>query len=173
MKNCIECNKELTGQQVKFCSNACKQKNHYKRVQLQQNTYYSQTKRGYLRKALFVRLLGGCCSKCGYNANYAALEFHHVTNKSFALDIRRLSNSRIELLYEELKKCVLLCSNCHREHHNTELEEKTLINALGDSLEKSKDANWVNSVESKSIDMTIPSQAIGKLIEGVETSGEI
>jgi hypothetical protein len=63
---------------------------------------------------------GGRCSRCGYGANYSAMEFHHSNPrlKSFALDLRSLSNRRWEAIVVEAKKCELLCSNCHKEHHN-------------------------------------------------------
>lgn len=64
-----------------------------------------------------IKLLGGCCSKCGYNKNYTALEFHHIKDKSFGLDSRKISNTSMDKLLNELKKCILLCSNCHKEHH--------------------------------------------------------
>ena len=71
-----------------------------------------------------VALLGGCCSICGYNKSIMALEFHHTipTNKdvNFA-SMTHWSWSRIE---KELKTCVLLCANCHREVHE-ELRNNT------------------------------------------------
>ena len=55
--------------------------------------------------------------------NFAALEFHHLIpeEKEFPLDSRRISNTSIEKLIEEVNKCILLCSNCHRGKHNPEL----------------------------------------------------
>ena len=122
MKNCIICNKELHGNQSKFCSNNCKQKAHYdKHFKNNSNSTYSQFKRADIRKKQMINFLGGCCSKCGYNKNYAALEFHHVKDKSFSLDSRKISNTSMSKLLEELKKCILLCSNCHKEHHYPDL----------------------------------------------------
>lgn len=122
MKNCIICNKELHGNQNKFCSNNCKQKAHYnKHFKNNPNSTYSQYKRADIRKKQMISSLGGCCSKCGYNKNYAALEFHHIKDKSFNLDSRNISNTSMTKLLEELKKCILLCSNCHREHHYPDL----------------------------------------------------
>lgn len=173
MKNCIICEKKLTGQQSKFCSNTCKQKDHWHKIKKQTNTYHSQTIRGLRRKTLLIEYFGGCCEKCGYNKNLAALEFHHIKNKSFQLDMRTLSNNSINVLYEESKKCMLLCANCHRELHNPEMLKNNIPNIIGDSLEKFKDVKWMNSVKPKSKDMVIPSQAKSILLEGVETSGEI
>lgn len=61
---------------------------------------------------------GGKCSMCGYDKYNGALEFHHSDPKSkdFPIASSRLSrfSKKIE---KELDKCVLLCSNCHREEH--------------------------------------------------------
>lgn len=72
--------------------------------------------------------LGGKCIKCGYDRCLKALEFHHLdpSKKDFTI-----SNDHFKLkeAIEEVKKCVLLCSNCHKELHDEvwnidELEEK-------------------------------------------------
>lgn len=66
---------------------------------------------------------GGKCEHCGYSANIAALEFHHMNpeEKEFQVDLRAFSNHSLEKLEAELDKCELLCSNCHREYHNPNL----------------------------------------------------
>lgn len=121
MKKCIICDKELTQTQVKYCSPSCKQKGHYKKNKTNTNTTYSQFKRGYTKKLQLLKLKGGCCSKCGYSANLAALHFHHLKDKSFPLDIRMISNTNIKKLLVELEKCIILCANCHSELHNPHL----------------------------------------------------
>jgi len=114
MKNCIECDKTLTGLQKKFCSIACKSKHH------QQNSYENQQARGQKRKLDIIKDKGGGCSNCSYNKNYSVLEFHHVdeSTKSFNLDLRSLSNRTMSKIKDEADKCILLCANCHREHHH-------------------------------------------------------
>ena len=83
------------------------------------NVYKNQQLRAISRKKELVEMLGGKCSVWGYNKNYAALEFHHKDpdEKSFPLDGRHLSNTAMETIIDEVKKCVLLCSNCHKEIH--------------------------------------------------------
>ena len=55
---------------------------------------------------------GGACVACGYDKNYAALDFHHVlpTEKSHGVNAS-------EKGLVEADKCVLLCRNCHADHH--------------------------------------------------------
>lgn len=62
---------------------------------------------------------GSQCSVCGYTKNLAALEFHHQNpnEKSFQLDLRSLSNRSWNQLENEVRKCLLVCSNCHKEIH--------------------------------------------------------
>jgi transposase-like protein len=66
-------------------------------------------------KRILVEEAGGRCRLCGYDRCIAALEFHHAdpSTKEFALS-RRGARS-IERLRTEVRKCVLLCSNCHAE----------------------------------------------------------
>lgn len=70
------------------------------------------------RKEKAIEYKGGKCQDCGYDKCVAALEFHHLdpSVKEAAWNKLRLWEwKRIE---SELDKCVLLCSNCHRERHN-------------------------------------------------------
>ena len=82
------------------------------------NKMIIQRQKDLKQKALVYK--GGCCSKCGYSKCYAALEFHHLdpTTKDFNISSTR-SWSWVRLK-PELDKCVLLCSNCHREEHSTQ-----------------------------------------------------
>lgn len=60
------------------------------------------------------------CSKCGYDKCPQALEWHHPNDdKNFnpADLIRDGSIKKYELYQKEIEKCILLCSNCHREEH--------------------------------------------------------
>lgn len=115
MLKCITCQQTLTGRQSKFCSSKCKNLLSNNKHQ----NYEAQQKRGHDRKKEFVKLLGGKCQICSYDKNIAALCFHHLDpfKKDLALSIRELSNNNIDLLINEIKKCQLLCHNCHMEIH--------------------------------------------------------
>lgn len=67
-------------------------------------------------KVKMVESFGGSCGICGYDKCIGALEFHHLdpTQKDFAPSKR--INSWTQTV-QELRKCVLLCANCHREVH--------------------------------------------------------
>lgn len=74
------------------------------------------------RKQKLVNLLGGQCCLCGYSKCLKALEFHHKymdekKEKGFGLSTNGMLGSWDKLL-EEVKKCILVCANCHREIHD-------------------------------------------------------
>jgi len=67
------------------------------------------------KKKILVDFLGGQCIVCGYKKCLNALDFHHKYDKNF--NISSKMKYRLEILLEEIKKCDLLCANCHREKH--------------------------------------------------------
>lgn len=99
------------------------------------NTYNYQKLRGLKRKVELINLRGGKCEICGYDKNIAAFDFHHITpkDKKISLDARHLSNQSMSVILEELKKCILLCANCHRETHSPELEMALVIEIIKDA----------------------------------------
>ena len=68
-------------------------------------------------KLMALEYLGGKCKKCCYDKYVGALEFHHINGKKdFGIAAKGYTRSW-EKVKEELDKCILLCSNCHRETH--------------------------------------------------------
>ena len=63
------------------------------------------------------------CAKCSFS-HPAALDFHHEdpTQKENVIS-NLVSNGQFTKAYEEIKKCIVLCANCHRIHH---YEEKSV-----------------------------------------------
>lgn len=79
------------------------------------------------KKIKAINYLGGKCQRCG-NGNVFALTFHHHNkNKKYA--IASLLASPWERILKEVKKCSLLCFNCHQELHfprSSEIKDKIL-----------------------------------------------
>mgnify|MGYP002345817199 FL=1 len=69
-------------------------------------------------KALAVAYKGGKCTKCGYSKCLGALEFHHLdpSQKDFEIGGLKL-HAWSDVVKRELDKCILVCSNCHKEIH--------------------------------------------------------
>src|SRR5690606_19418515 len=75
------------------------------------------------KKQHAVDMFGSECSICGYNKCLEALEFHHLDKSTKeekpSYIIMRWSWERVK---KELDKCILVCSNCHKEIHAKEKE---------------------------------------------------
>lgn len=75
-------------------------------------------------KLKMVAAMGGCCQVCGYFKCEDALEFHHIdpSKKELSFGGMRANPKSIAKIAEELKKCIMLCSNCHKEFHSGLIE---------------------------------------------------
>ncbi len=69
------------------------------------------------RKDNLVKVAGGRCCLCGYNKVNSALEFHHIISEEKKYGLSTGNTHDLEKDLEELKKCILVCANCHREIH--------------------------------------------------------
>ncbi len=72
------------------------------------------------------------CEACGFS-HVAALEFHHK-NKDKSFNIGGTKNFCLKKRFEEVKKCIVLCSNCHKIHHYNERQ-----NALAARMNRATD----------------------------------
>jgi len=93
-----------------ICSN-CHRKEHT-------NTYKYLTKKA--RYVLELKQKSSCC-KCGLSSP-ECLDFHHTEdNKADGIGaMLRDKNASLEDIKTEIDKCIILCSNCHREIHYQE-----------------------------------------------------
>ncbi len=112
-KICNECNKELDLSE--FNSNGYTPKGT-KKIKAMCKTCETLGKKTK-SKLLLSSLVKLECVVCGYNKCESAIEFHHLDprKKDFNVGSQRIAN--VEKIKKELDKCVVLCSNCHRELH--------------------------------------------------------
>lgn len=79
-----------------------------------------------VRKFNLIQKAGGSCVVCGYKKNISSLAFHHINEKGTSLSGAYLINMSMRGAEEEIRKCVLVCHNCHNEIHNPELGLKQI-----------------------------------------------
>ena len=90
-------------------------------------------------KEIGINKLGGKCIKCGNSKTYL-LDFHHRNPNEKEGELSDFSKGYdLNKFFEELSKCDLLCSNCHREFHYLH----TLINL---SYEDFLNDEWVQNL---------------------------
>lgn len=71
-------------------------------------------------KDRIVKAMGSKCCICGYNKCNSALALHHLdpSQKDFGIANIRANIKSWTKIVIELKKCVLVCNNCHSEIHD-------------------------------------------------------
>jgi hypothetical protein len=93
------------------------------------------------RKLKAVELMGGSCSKCDYNRNLSALEFHHIDPKTKEFNWKQVCKKPWDQVIQELSKCIIVCKNCHAEIHNPNMsiaDVEQLTTSANSMLEKSR-----------------------------------
>jgi len=67
------------------------------------------------------------CSKC-YEDRWYLLDFHHLDPSNKLFDIGNAwCYKSLKAAFEEMEKCIPLCSNCHREFHYLEKTQNITI----------------------------------------------
>lgn len=83
------------------------------------------------RKLLFIKMLGEKCSRCGIKLSImwpiSCFEFHHINGNGFKEgNISSLICGSLNKALIEIKKCQLVCANCHRAIHYPATEADSL-----------------------------------------------
>jgi len=75
-------------------------------------------------KAKAIQYKGSKCNDCLNIVHQAAFEFHHLNPQTKEKDPTHFLRDAVDLsdsAKQELDKCVLLCANCHRVRHFSDL----------------------------------------------------
>jgi len=107
---CLGCKKEiqvLLRNRYQFCDDCGKNANNRIKIYRQMS----------------IDEKGGKCEICGYNRCIASLEFHHRDPSEKEYAWRDLGSCSLETIKKEMGKCILLCSNCHKEIHYLNKDE--------------------------------------------------
>ena len=85
-------------------------------------TYHSDACKMYLRHDFNHK-----CAYCGLVDHPAIYDFHHINPATKEFGLGNGATTRSKKAYaEEAKKCVMLCSNCHRRIENNLISIKDL-----------------------------------------------
>lgn len=70
-------------------------------------------------KIRMVEAMGGKCQCCGYDRHTSAMAFHHIdpSQKDITFGDTRANPTSWSKIVAELRKCILVCHNCHSEIH--------------------------------------------------------
>jgi len=102
---CKDCNKERSKRYYR------ENKEHHLSVIYKNKRKYKSARKEFLQE---VKKINGC-ALCD-EKEVCCMDFHHLYNKKFLISGNIVLSLRV--IREELKKCVCLCSNCHRKVHN-------------------------------------------------------
>jgi hypothetical protein len=73
------------------------------------------------RRQEYLDYLGGKCVQCGVTEN---LHFDHIDASTKKYAINKIASRKKEFVYEELKKCQLLCQKCHMAKSGADIASK-------------------------------------------------
>ena len=79
------------------------------------NVEYQRYRRARRQRWLNLYKTNKGCELCGYKAHGVALDFDHLgpSEKEFNPSSRSM-NIKLKRLFNEIRKCRILCANCHR-----------------------------------------------------------
>lgn len=135
------------------------------------------------RKLAAIEFMGGKCHFCNETKHPSSFQFHHTDpqTKDFTWD--KLRMKAVDQVYNELKKTVLVCANCHSEHHSggnnwieLDIEKKRFLSGLeeakrcdsaGDEFTKPKPELTLKPRQ------VVPCESCGVLVERIEVKSRV
>lgn len=132
---------------VKRAYDAIYRKKHYERNKVAIQARVARNKK--LARQRWIEFKSQqVCFDCGAS-HPAIIDFHHIIRDGTQRSVNRLAaDNKWLAIYEEVKKCIPLCSNCHRIRHWSEsrgrkitkhMPDATVNDSLDHSLESTND----------------------------------
>lgn len=128
MKKCCKCKliktyesfnkaslrKDGLSSSCKDCNKANLKRDYY----ANKSYYFEKNNKGRAKIREYINLKKTKCSNCN-ESHISCLDFHHLDPKTKMYNIGQLPNVSwcLKKIDEEIEKCILLCSNCHRKLH--------------------------------------------------------
>ena len=88
-----------------------------------------QRRRRDKRKDILIKEFGNKCNDCGITFHKCAYDFHHINPSQKKFEIAPSLDRNWDTILEEINKCIMLCSNCHRVRHYREDRGDTEFNS--------------------------------------------
>ena len=63
------------------------------------------------------------CADCGNTFDSVCMDYHHLdeSTKKGSVAVLVINDHSMKVIRKEIDKCVLICSNCHRLRHKSQL----------------------------------------------------
>ena len=87
-------------------------------------TDYNKTRADEKRRIVAEYKVKQGCVDCGYNKHPAALEFDHLPGVKKIKTVASLMYSSWDVIWTEIAKCEVVCSNCHSIRTQTRAVDK-------------------------------------------------
>ena len=130
-KQCQLCKKILKGKQQKYCSGFCRQRDwvmhnrfsHNEAVRKyrakrykEEGRWYDNSPKSIALKNWMIELKSKPCQDCNTKFSVCCMDFDHRIGEKKTYNIGSMFAHHYsrELIEKELKKCDLVCANCHR-----------------------------------------------------------
>lgn len=126
---CSRCKKEKIYTEFSFKNKAKDRRNSSCKdcMKLYRKEHYNRNKDYYIEKAKLLNekvrernqkiiidyLLKNPCVGCGQD-NILVLDFDHIDRSSKTNEVSKMITMSVKTLTNEIKKCQVLCANCHR-----------------------------------------------------------
>ena len=101
------------------------------------------------QKERAIYVMGGSCQCCGYSTCIQALEFHHLNPEEKEINFGSNTNLGWGAVKEELKKCILVCANCHREIHYGIIDNSQLVSSYDEAKAEEISQKVIGFVQHK------------------------
>lgn len=123
------------------------------------------------RKRAFIELSGGVCNSCKKNLldHPSCAVFHHLIPKEKKFEPNQLMTRNFQRSLKEIKKCILLCANCHNEIH---FNNKRYHIELKNIIEASKRLTLIEP-SGKGTDVILNKDIVLNLYKKTNSIGEV
>lgn len=97
----------------------CKRQYSKKNYQENKDRYFDNAKkRDFMMDDMINKLKSVPCTDCKVIYPHFVMDFDHVSGKDFGICEMRRRRMSFEKIKEEIKRCEVVCSNCHRIRTN-------------------------------------------------------